>query len=76
MPIKRTGVRNFLGLLFLVIFLFGCGLTTTPSQQDQSGTVYSHPPQLGEKTAVPMGYVFHCIDYADSVFCVQKEEEE
>lgn len=26
-------------------------------------------PQLGERVPVPMGYVFHCIDYPDSVFC-------
>jgi hypothetical protein len=27
-------------------------------------------PQLGEKTVPPVGYILHCIDYPESVFCV------
>jgi hypothetical protein len=27
-------------------------------------------PQLGEKVVPPIGYILHCMDYPESVFCV------
>ena len=51
-------------LFLLLLFLTGCA---SPPKSDL--------PQLGEPVAVPMGYVFHCIDYPDSIFCTNADDD-
>jgi hypothetical protein len=44
-------------LILIVLALSGCTLFE-PAQ-----------PKLGAKTHPPIGYVMHCVDYPDSIFC-------
>ena len=62
-----------LAALLLLLALAGCATVdklTLPQmpEPDEHGVINDGFPE-GERTRMPWGYIKHCIDYPDSVFC-------
>jgi hypothetical protein len=45
-------------LVLIMTWLVGCSVFDVPQ------------PVLGDRVVPPVGYILHCIDYPESVFCV------
>jgi hypothetical protein len=46
-------------LVLIMTWLVGCSVFDVPQ------------PVLGDRVVPPVGYILHCIDYPESVFCVR-----